>query len=109
LNVTDLSKDILDEFSVNDQGNPFLLGNTPKASNGDPLIVLTAEDCTDEAGESALCGACDELLQSFHRVDEGLGIAGKWAGGSVTGVCRGWGTSKVRTKLLLNIILGCPV
>ena len=44
---------------------------------------------------------CDNLLREFHRVDEGLGIAGKWAGGSVTGVCRGWGTSKVRTKLLL--------
>ncbi|KAL3768372.1 hypothetical protein ACHAW5_005210 [Stephanodiscus triporus] len=37
---------------------------------------------------------CDQLLQQFHRFDEGLSLAGKWAGGTVTGVCRGWGTSK---------------
>jgi hypothetical protein len=43
---------------------------------------------------SSLCG---ELLQQFHRVDEELSIQGKWQGGSVTGVCRGWGTSKVRS------------
>ena len=42
--------------------------------------------------------ACDELLQQFHRYDEGIGIDGKWGGGSVTGVCRGWGSTKVRTK-----------
>ncbi|KAL3773551.1 hypothetical protein ACHAW5_006449 [Stephanodiscus triporus] len=42
---------------------------------------------------------CDQLLQQFHRFDEGLSLAGKWAGGSVTGVCRGWGTSKVRTLM----------
>ena len=56
-----------------------------------------------DAEENVLnpAGKCDQLLQEFHRFDEGLGIAGKWAGGSVTGVCRGWGTSKVRTKLLL--------
>ncbi|KAL3786294.1 hypothetical protein ACHAW5_001907 [Stephanodiscus triporus] len=40
---------------------------------------------------------CDQLLQQFHRFDEGLSLAGKWAGGSVTGVCRGWGTSKFMT------------
>jgi hypothetical protein len=40
---------------------------------------------------------CDQLLQQFHRVDEELSIQGKWQGGSVTGVCRGWGTNKVRT------------
>ena len=39
---------------------------------------------------------CDRLLQQFHRVDEELSIQGKWQGGSVTGVCRGWGTNKVR-------------
>ena len=46
-------------------------------------------------------GKCDELLRQFHRVDEGIGIEGKWAGGSVTGVCRGWGSTKVRTKSCL--------
>eukprot|EP00581_Thalassiosira_minuscula_P005786 CAMPEP_0183744146 /NCGR_PEP_ID=MMETSP0737-20130205/65580_1 /TAXON_ID=385413 /ORGANISM="Thalassiosira miniscula, Strain CCMP1093" /LENGTH=2327 /DNA_ID=CAMNT_0025979781 /DNA_START=237 /DNA_END=7220 /DNA_ORIENTATION=- len=39
-------------------------------------------------------GKCDKLLQQFHRVDESLGINGKWTGGSVTSVCRGWGSSK---------------
>ena len=42
---------------------------------------------------------CDQLLQQFHRFDEGLSVAGKWQGGTVTGVCRGWGTSKVRTSM----------
>ena len=45
---------------------------------------------------------CDQLLQKFHRVDEEISIQGKWQGGSVTGVCRGWGTSKVR-----SIVHGC--
>ena len=43
-------------------------------------------------------GECDQLLQQFHRFDEGIGLDGKWAGGSVTGVCRGWGSTKVRIK-----------
>ena len=38
---------------------------------------------------------CDRLLQLFHRFDESIGLEGKWAGGSVTSVCRGWGTSNV--------------
>ena len=42
---------------------------------------------------------CDQLLQMFHRFDEGLSLEGKWQGGTVTGVCRGWGTSKVRTSM----------
>ena len=42
---------------------------------------------------------CDQLLQQFHRVDEELSIQGKWQGGSVTGVCRGWGTNKVRSSV----------
>jgi hypothetical protein len=45
---------------------------------------------------------CDELLQMFHRFDEGLSVssvAGKWQGGTMTGVCKGWGTSKVRTSM----------
>ena len=39
-------------------------------------------------------GKCDELLQQFHRFDEDIGAIGKWQGGSVTAVCRGWGTTK---------------
>jgi len=42
---------------------------------------------------------CDQLLQMFHRFDEGLSVAGKWQGGTVTGVCRGWGTNKVRISM----------
>lgn len=42
----------------------------------------------------SVTGACDELLQVFHRFDEGIGVEGKWQGGTVTGICRGWGTSK---------------
>ncbi len=38
---------------------------------------------------------CDGLLQQFHRFDEELSVQGKWQGGSVTGVCKGWGTDKV--------------
>ena len=37
---------------------------------------------------------CDDLLQEFHRFDEDIGVVGKWQGGSVTGVCRGWGSTK---------------
>ena len=44
-------------------------------------------------------GRCEQLLQEFHRFDEGLSVAGKWQGGTVTGVCRGWGTSKVRISI----------
>ena len=42
---------------------------------------------------------CDQLLQQFHRFDEELSVEGKWQGGTVTGVCRGWGTSKVRISM----------
>jgi hypothetical protein len=38
---------------------------------------------------------CNKLLQQFHRFDEELSVQGKWQGGSVTGVCKGWGTNKV--------------
>ncbi len=48
---------------------------------------------------------CDQLLQQFHRADEEISIQGKWQGGSVTGVCRGWGTSKVRSILCMDVIL----
>ena len=45
-------------------------------------------------------GVCDQLLQQFHRFDEEISIQGKWQGGSVTGVCRGWGTNKVRSMIV---------
>ena len=64
-------------------------------------------------------GDCDQLMQQFHRFDEELSVQGKWQGGTVTGVCRGWGTNKVRYKCQpatlhysLNSPLcsnGCPV
>ena len=51
---------------------------------------------------------CDQLLQEFHRFDEDLSVVGKWQGGSVTGVCRGWGTNKVRAVMSssLGIVIG---
>ncbi len=55
-------------------------------------------DATNKAEfEFGPSSSCDKLLQQFHRVDEELSIQGKWQGGSVTSVCRGWGTSKVRS------------
>jgi len=49
-------------------------------------------------------GLCDQLLQQFHRFDEELSIQGKWQGGSVTGVCRGWGSNKVRSMIVHYIV-----
>ena len=48
---------------------------------------------------------CDNLLREFHRFDEDLSVQGKWAGGSVTSVCRGWGTSKVRRLVTLFVLI----
>lgn len=89
-----MSEDILLQFTL-DEGIRVLplMSNIPKAPNGDPLVLLTKEECGNESPN--LCGKCDELLQQFHRYDENLSVQGKWAGGSVTGVCRGWGTPKV--------------
>jgi hypothetical protein len=39
-------------------------------------------------------GACDQLLQQFHRFDEEIGESGRWQGGTVVSVCRGRGTTK---------------
>jgi hypothetical protein len=50
-------------------------------------------------------GLCDQLLQQFHRFDEEISIQGKWQGGSVTGVCRGWGTNKVRSIMIVHYIV----
>jgi len=58
--------------------------------------LRTEKECQDEDEDVSLCGKCDELLKQFHRVDEGIGLDGKWSGASVTGVCRGWGSTKVR-------------
>ncbi len=46
---------------------------------------------------------CDQLMQQFHRFDEELSIQGKWQGGSVTGVCKGWGTNKVRSIIVHSL------
>lgn len=32
-------------------------------------------------------------MQEFHRFDEDISVKGKWQGGTVTGICRGWGTT----------------
>jgi len=69
-----LSKDILKQYTISDETFD-LTGNGNIVKEG---------------------GECDQLLQQFHRFDESLSIQGKWQGGSVTGVCRGFGTSKVR-------------
>jgi len=51
-------------------------------------------------------GKCDDLLSEFHRFDEEIGVDGKWAGGSVTAVCRGWGTTKyVSLESMFRVIL----
>jgi hypothetical protein len=39
-------------------------------------------------------GACDQLLQQFHRFDEEIGESGRWQGGTVVSACRGRGTTK---------------
>ena len=45
---------------------------------------------------------CDELLQEFHNFDESKG---KWMGGSVTSICRGWGTTKsVSLQAIYNMV-----
>jgi hypothetical protein len=50
-------------------------------------------------------GICDDLLQEFHRFDESIGSVGKWQGGTVTSVCRGWGTSKfLSLESIFNIL-----
>lgn len=53
------------------------------------------------AYKSLVFAACDRLLQEFHRFDEDLSVIGKWQGGSVTSVCRGYGTDKVSPKLMI--------
>ena len=94
--VLDFSRDILLQY--NDLGDGGI-DNRALPLIGSSSILSTEKEC--EGSPDSLCGKCDELLQQFHRFDEGIGIDGKWAGGSVTGVCRGWGSTKVRTKSCL--------
>ena len=71
---------------------------TLRSQGGTTLKQIRIDDATGKA-EILLNfrSSCDQLLQQFHRVDEKLSIQGKWQGGSVTGVCKGWGTEKVRS------------
>lgn len=95
--VLDFSSDILLQYT--DQSGGGGIDGRVLPLIGSNSILSTEEEC--EGSSDPLCGKCDELLQQFHRVDEGIGLDGKWAGGSVTGVCRGWGSTKVRTKSCL--------
>jgi len=84
--VQGLSRDILLQYNTTRE-LPLI---------GSSSILSTEKEC--KGSSDPLCGKCDELLQQFHRFDEGIGIEGKWSGGSVTGVCRGWGSTKVRIE-----------
>lgn len=46
---------------------------------------------------------CDDLLREFHTFNEEAGESGKWLGGTVTKVCKGWSTSKVKLCLHVEI------
>lgn len=59
------------------------------------FLSLSQTDLFKETEFIESDGKCDKLLQEFHRFDEEIGIDGKWAGGSITSVCRGWGSTKV--------------
>lgn len=83
-------------------------GNTLKTLNiGDarnrPEILLNASSPDASSDYSK----CDQLMQQFHRFDEELSLQGKWQGGSVTGVCKGWGTDKVRS-IIVHILTIVP-
>ena len=86
--IQDKSKQILDQYD--DDG---------MLKSGSILILnATNQDLTCPVENGCLC---DELLQEFHKFDEGLGLDGKWGGGSVTAVCRNWGNHKVRSSVFL--------
>ena len=74
-----------------------------KDSQGTTQYSFRIGDVTGSATLTFEFG-CDQLLQQFHRFDEELSIQGKWQGGSVTGVCRGWGTNKVRSMIVHYIV-----
>jgi len=90
-----LSNLILQEYD--DDG---MLKDTMKAYSILTALKQEGNRQCPETQEDKLGCACDKLLQQFHRFDEGIGIEGKWAGGSVTGVCRGWGSTKVSIDVL---------
>ena len=79
---------------------PFQLKNDilPKSAailekyNSTTVTIIPGNENTllKDAGDDS----CDSLLQEFHRFDEEISVNGKWQGGTVTGVCRGWGTTR---------------
>ena len=98
--VKDTSKLILDEYDVTvlENGEKEYSKETG-SSNVQFLKSLNQDRTCDVTLENEPLGcACDRLLQEFHRYDESISWQGKWGGGSVTAVCRGWGTSNVSRK-----------
>ncbi|KAL3778621.1 hypothetical protein ACHAW5_005068 [Stephanodiscus triporus] len=48
---------------------------------------------------------CDDLLEEFHTFDEEAGESGRWRGGTVTQVCKGWSTSKyISFKTMIDLL-----
>ena len=90
--VQTLSSDILNQFSDGILTDESILENLDEQARSCP------------SGNPTGC-KCDNLLREFHRFDEDLSVQGKWAGGSVTSVCRGWGTSKVRRLVTLFVLI----
>lgn len=89
------SKQILDQYDDDGmlKSGSILILN---ATNQDLRCPVTIENDPKD-----IACLCDELLQEFHKFDEGLGLDGKWGGGSVTAVCRNWGNDKVRSSVFL--------
>ena len=83
MSIQGLSQDILQHYETNNDNLNDSYLKTDCASS-----FPNDEDLTETGCE------CDKLLRLFHRFDEDLSAKGKWQGGSVTGVCRGWGTPK---------------
>jgi hypothetical protein len=82
--------------------------------NGNTLKTLNIGDANGKAeiwlnarSDNRDFSKCDQLMQQFHRFDEELSLQGKWQGGSVTGVCKGWGTDKVRS-IIVHILTIVP-
>jgi hypothetical protein len=57
----------------------------------DRIQGVADEILADVLNYSAMNDSCDSLLDEFHRYDE---TKPKWVGGSVTSICRSWGTTK---------------
>lgn len=106
----ELSGDILGQYTVvktltngkKQFGLPLTDGtNNPILDGLNQVDHTCPTNVVNQEGRDIGC-ACDKLLQQFHRFDEGIGLDGKWAGGSVTGVCRGWGSTKVSRSLSID-------